>query len=337
MGELYDEPKIEPWMDSDQISLRSNARSYLQTALDLGLLPASHILEAKVFSQGVSSAVFRVSTGEGYFVVKMRNTPGVLESESLFFQEWAKYGVRTPKVLDTFTASEKLPVSMLVMEYIDALVLAEVMKTPELTQHGYALEMGRILARMHKAKGQGFGIPRHGDEKRGVFNTFSEQIENTLFKSRINELLNGKHIGDQEVILAKQSVKAMEKELAAGETPSLLHYDLIPPHIFKTQPLTVFDPVGLISHPAFCLSMTIFRMRQYMFDHLDEDCPEMIGEIIKGYREVGKVSSEAIASGVILNALMVMSSINRRDQPDKEERLGKLKGLVDQYGREIHM
>lgn len=329
--ELLEKPKIETWMDEKQITLRKNAKTYLKQALENGILPATDISQAKVFPSGIASVVFKVDSERGVLVVKMRNDPGVLESEALFFQEWEKHGVITPKIFNTFTATEDLPVSINVMEFIEAPVISDVFKIPQVVETGLAREIGKISARMHKAHGQGFGTPILGDEKRGFHQTFTEQMDYTLFKKRIHELLNAHHIEDEEVDLAKASVQIIEKELADGVEPSLLHYDLITPHIFYTQPLIIFDPVGLISHPAICLSMSLFRLEQYMLDHPEENTAKAPQEIISGYREEGIISNASIAAGITLNALMVMSSINRRSQPDSREKIAGLKKVIYKF------
>lgn len=315
MPELLEQPRIEPWMKPEDITFRNSAVTHLHTAADIGLLPGS-IEGFGVFPTGESSVVFKLDSNNGPFVVKMTPTVGVVETEAGFFSRWKEQGVKTPEVLAVHTANDTLPVSISVLEFIDAPLLGDTIRTKSRVALGISREMGRTQALMHKAKGIGFGHPIFTTPTHGSLTSFSEEMAG-VFAQRTELLISKGIIGGHDLEMASRATAIIEKDLAAGVLPALTHNDFRPYNILATSPITVIDPNSRITHPAMCLSQSLLKALVESSGYGKQE----FDEILTGYREISKIDDNILAAATILRSILTLHTWVNKGQ---EKKVGKL-------------
>lgn len=324
MSELIEEPAIASWMTEDEVVFRRQAKEYLQKAADAGVLTSRKIDEVKVFADGETSVVFLVKSPELTYVAKLTRHPETVEREAVFFEKWAEQGVRIPRVLALHTTNDQIPVSIVSLEYIDAPILSRFLNTEQRVKKGVAREMGRTLASMHRAKGEGFGFPIPENRTKGNFVTFKEEFENTFLKRRANWLKEQGVITDQDLSSTQTAIEIIEKDLRSGIKPSLVHDDFRPYNIFASEPITVFDPNPRITHPFMCLALTLIKseVESGTFGKQERD------EILSGYSEITKVNNHVLSAAIVLRGLRTLNTWKRKD---KEEKVSTLLELVRKH------
>lgn len=311
-------------MSLSELKFRKNAYKYLITAKAQGILPGQRLKSIFFFPSGENSVVSKITTEQKPFVVKMRKDIGILEIEKTFLNEWSKQNVTTPKILTSHTSNKNLPVSILILEYINAPLLSDAMNPSEMLKKGITRKLGSILANMHKAKGEGFGIPRIENNTRGKFDTFSEYIETNLFKEKLPWLVKKGILTQKSIIFAQKAVTIIEADIESGTLPSLIHNDFGPYNIFYTRPLTVFDPIPEINHPSLCLASLLLR---HLIDSSDKSTEKEIqkekDEVLNGYRKITPISDLVIMSGSILKSLIILSRWQKKHKHQKIKLLSK--------------
>lgn len=320
MNELIEEPTIASWMPDDEVAFRRQAKEYLQNAAGAGVLASREIDSAKIFPGGETSVVFLVESPEKTYVAKMARYPETVERETAFFEQWAEKGVRTPKVLSLHTANNQVPVSIISLENIEAPILSQSLNTEQRVKKGIAREMGRTLARMHKAKGEGFGFPTPEDRTKGNFDSFSEEMENALFKSRAGWLKEQGIITEKDIESAQTAVKIIEDDLHSGTQPSLTHNDFRPYNIFNTEPMIVFDPNPRITHPYMCLALTLIKseVETGSFGKQERD------EILSGYSEISEIDNRVLSAAIVLRGMRTLNTWKRKGRDKKVNKLLKV-------------
>ncbi|KKQ23933.1 MAG: hypothetical protein US62_C0012G0016 [Candidatus Woesebacteria bacterium GW2011_GWA1_37_8] len=312
---------IKPWMRPKEIELRQKGRDHLNKAIKLGLFHGENILSITPFTQGESSVVFKVVTESSPSVVKMTPEAGGVEAESHFLLAWEKEGIKIPQIISIRPQDKEIPVSILVSEFIDSALLIDALTTQQMIEKGISKELGRMLAKMHRAKGKGFGFPIVGNENHGSFETFSEEMEKTLFGDRISWLLTHGVLNQFDVDVAHGAVEILEADIQKGGLPSLTHNDFATYNMFATEPITIFDPDPRITHPAICLAYTLLKSQVNEYPDLTES-----SEILSGYREITPIDDETIAAGIVLRGIRKIHTWHREG---KLSQLDKLKKVID--------
>ena len=315
--------RIKEWMRPHEVELRSNAVAYIEKAIQLKLLPDNDVSSFEAFSKGESSVVFKVETKSGPYVVKMRNKEEDRAlAEAYFYRMWRQNGVRTPRVFLARQADEEIPVSLSVMEYIDAPVLSEKMVVNERIKSGLSKEMGRVLAKMHQVKGNGFGYPV-GNNFFGSHKTFGEQMFEELKRRKILLLKQEGIISNGDADYARKAINVIEND---GDTlPSLTHYDYGAYNIFATHPLTIFDPNPCFTHPVMDLALALITPT--VTDH-----PQEGDQILAGYKEVNPMSDRVVSAGIVLRGLMKARTWSRKKL---DNRMQRLIPLIREHGKKL--
>lgn len=314
MPEPTKEPVVRSWMPPEEQTFRKQVVTYLQTAGKLDILPGP-IREYDVFSQGESSVVFKVASDNGTFVVKMNRVSGIVENEASFFRNWQEQGIATPQVLTVHSANDLLPVSLSVLEFINAPLL-ETISTESRISQGLSREMGRTLALIHRSKGNGFGYPLSTDPQVGTYATFTEEM-GSILTTRFYYLQEKGIINDEDIRAITKAVAVLQADIASGTKPSLTHNDFCPYNIFATHPITVFDPNPRITHPAMCLALSLLKAEIETSGNGSSEARE----ILSGYRQVSAISDPILSAAGVLRSAMTLHTWARKDKMDKIKKL----------------
>jgi Ser/Thr protein kinase RdoA (MazF antagonist) len=327
-------PAIRHWMKSSEKEFRKKAKNFLFKAAKIGILPDRKIdkKHLKVFQKGSRSVVFCVNYGrENPYVVKMGNAKETIEAESAFLKRWNEAGVRVPKIIKRHLSNRRLPVSLTVMEYVDAPILSDVMDTKIRIKSGISFENGIVLARMHKVKGRGFGLVKSGRNIRGKFSSFRKEIEDNLFKMRIPELIEAGLLNLKIYEPLNKAIDMLDKETKSKIKPSFTHNDFRPYNMFYDKgQVIVFDPNPKITHPYMCLSLTLIKS-------LIETEKEIYGkkeyqEILRGYESVSKIDKKSLQAAFLVRSIMNMHIWWKKEE---KEKLRKLQILMKGYERAV--
>lgn len=322
MDSISDFPSIFDWMLPEEINFRKNFKEYLYKASCEGYLPVKEIDTIKVFNNGETSVVCLI-TGEGIeFVTKMSRSSVAIEAEECFLKSWLELGVKVPEILKLHKANEVLPVSILSLEYVKSELLSEKYSDNERLKNGLAREMGRILAKMHKAKGVGFGYPSSGNPKRGQNDSFLKSIDESLLGNRLYWLLDMKVVDKEFLKTVDQSALLLNSDFENGLKPSLVHNDFLPYNIFATNPITVYDPNPRITHPALCLALTLLKTE------INNSNQEESLEILSGYRDIADISDDILKAAFIVRGLALLYTWVKKG---KTEKTGRLIDLLNCY------
>lgn len=318
-------PPIYHWMDDEEKSFRKKSEQLIEDAINSGILPGD-LIKTEFFNSGENSVVAKVTTTVQSYVVKLRRETGILESERVFFEEWQKQGVKVPKIIYCSPPSEAFPYAISALEYINAPLLSESRTMPEMINKKIFQELGEVLAKIHLSRGEGFGKPLVGNEKKGEFNSLSEEMNELLFETKVPILKSLGIIDQKNIEVAHLAVDLLEKDIQKGRNPSLIHNDFGPYNIFNTEPLTVFDPNPRVTHPAICLAILLAR---FIIDTtpraiVQNEIEEERGQILAGYRNVTFLSDEIIAAGSILRYLEVLYHWNTKGKKIEIQKLLKL-------------
>lgn len=316
MDKMLAKPRIESWMSQDKLSFRDDAINNLHSASEMGILPRP-ISEFGIFPDGDISVVFLVNQQDQPYVVKMVDRTGVIEAESWCYQKWAENGVKTPNVINVHSKDNKLPVSVLVMEYIPAKSLDNVHDTQSRIDNGISYQMGVNLARIHKIKGTGYGEPTSENILVGMYKSLSSLLDEELLREKIPALLSQQLLTQKDLDFVIKAVAVLEKDITNGMTPSLLHNDYGPNNILNTHPLTVIDPGPKLGHPVLCLALPLLKSkaRNMELGQIETD------EILKGYREITPIEDNIITAGQIIRSIYLIDTWNKKGKPKKVERM----------------
>lgn len=292
---LAEVPRTEAWMSKHQVTFRQNTDHYLQKAVELGILP--EIKDIKYFQMGESSVVAKAKLDGDPVVIKLSASHNVA-AEGHFLKKWSESGVKTPSILNIHSGNEELPVSILVMEYINALPLSEAATREELIANGTWRYVGRILAIMHQVQGNNFGFPKGNDWERGPHITFTQSINKLLFEDRVPYLVANGILDDKTVALVHKAAAILEKDSQDGRKPSLIHGDYMPYNMFATNPPTIFDPLPEITHPYMCLGYPIFKLMT-----LDPRIDVEHQQLLAGYEEVTLVDRYVLSAAIVIRGI----------------------------------
>lgn len=322
MNELLQGPTISAWMSEEETVLRQQAREYLQRAANSGLLASRKIDRARVFPSGDTSVVFLIESPQLTYVTKMASHPETVETEAVFLKQWQEQGVKTPQVLALHTVDDQLPISILSLEYIETPVLST-LNTEQRVEKGIAREMGRTLARMHNATGEGFGLPVSNNKLQGCFTTFREE-QQKLLEDDTSQLIKAGLLTNEDLIIARTAVDIMEDDLQAGRQPSLTHNDFRPYNIFYTEPLTIFDPDPRITHPYMCLALSLIKAEVRSNPYGKSEA----SEILSGYSETGEIQDRVLSAAMVLRGMRTLSTWTRKGKAKN------MKGLLELIRRQ---
>jgi fructosamine-3-kinase len=263
------------------------------------------------------SVVFLVRSPGIIYVAKMASTPESVEREVVFYKEWSKQDVKTPEVLKLHTADKKVPVSIVSLEYINSPILSQQYDVEKRVKTGVSREMGRTLARMHKAKGKGFGVPTSRDRTKGSFATFKEEYQGAFLRRKADWLIAQTVLTNKDILGIKTAINIIEKDVLAGMRPALTHNDFRPYNIFASKPMTVFDPNPRISHPYICLALSLVGsdVETDPFSKNERD------EILLGYSEITAINNRVLSAAIILGGMKKAYTWQKKREEDKVNRL----------------
>lgn len=291
MRELVDTPVIKDWMPPEEVVFRKQAVDYLHRAAEMGIIPFS-VTNYGIFPEGESSVVFKVSTDSDEFVVKMALHPTRLATEAAAFTAWKAKSVNTPQVFSSHVASPTLPISLSVLEFIDAPTLSQAMATENRVDSGVSRELGRILARMHQVQTSGFGTL----QLPGLSGNMSSLSNETLpfLDQRLTRLVAKEILTDSDVASVHRALAVLEEDSLKRNRSSLTHNDFLPYNILSGPSLVVIDPDALITHPLLDLATTLI---------ISEIADQPYGfkepkEILAGYQETEPVEPNLLAAAM---------------------------------------
>ena len=305
----FEQPAANSLMRPHERALREQAPAYLAEIIARGSLGDQEVHGAELFKTGVSSVVYKVFTESGIMVVKMVPEGVDLMGDAAFFLACESAGIAVPHVIACDNPSEKVPVSVMALEYIDAPMLSSA-SDQERVEGGKLRELGRIQAAMHSIRGTGFGALESG---RGKFSTFQEQQEDTGLWERA-ELLRSKGLLPVSAEEMNHAVELLSQSVAP-EATSLTHNDLLPYNVFNTDPLTIFDPVVRYSHPYTCLAMTLIKSL------VRDNGAAEAAEIRAGYEEASPVREEELEAAMALRFVHAAYGWERKGKLEEIERL----------------
>lgn len=293
------------WMTKEQLLFRKEAINWLTIALREKILPNNGLFDIEFLNhkQSEESIVAKISAEDMTYVVKMVPTDGVVEAEAAFLQAWERLGIRVPSVISLLPPTKQVPTSLLVMEYLNMPLLSSAVTSDELVKQGLAVEMGKTLAKLHQAKGHGFGRPIRHNVFQGRCDTFSEEMQQALFAKSIDVLVTKGLIDNKILPIAKKAVDLLAVDID-GKQPILGHCDFRPYNLLLTSSnqLVVLDPNTRITHPAMCLALTLVRAIVENTQCGDKE----YNDILSGYRSIVPIQDEIIKGAILLRGLMTL-------------------------------
>lgn len=178
------------------------------------------------------------------------NPDSFYKDEGLFLKAWEEVGVKVPHVIEqgSFEGGHYL-----LMEFVNALPLNKVYKKGAMIREQIYVKMGAILRQMHTAKSIGFGVLK-GDK--GEYNDFSQWINHWL-EYEGDYPNDPKFINEEKHGSLTLATKIMCEYVGTSSESSYCHSDFAYQNIFATDPLTVFDPIPVLSHPYMDLARAI--------------------------------------------------------------------------------
>ena len=207
-------------------------------------------VEVTFSDKGVSSLVCFLKTASRKLVLKVPLSLTGIAGEALFLKAWEKVGVKVPHVFSEGMLGNH---NYLLIEYIDAPMLAGLNSHEEMIEKGIYLEMGQTLRLMHEPKGQGWGKVVSG---RGEYDNFTDWLGAGDTLKRIEYVKDNQLLGSEHGSLEKAFALLMDY-VGPGIESSYCHLDFGCNNIFATQPITVFDPNPQFSHGVIDVGRTI--------------------------------------------------------------------------------
>lgn len=200
-----------------------------------GISDAQEFLPA---DSGDFNAVFRVVTAShGAFILKIApryGAPVLTHERNMMHTELTAYdlirsrtNVRVPRVIFSDFSGKCMPCDWFIMEELDGCPLSRMPRTlrqsPDLLR-----ALGEAAAQIHSIQGEGFGY-----EQWGLRSTWRD----AYLEMTHNIIADAKRLGAEIPCVreVRETFRRFERELDAVATPSLVHFDLRPEHVFVRQ------------------------------------------------------------------------------------------------------
>jgi len=310
---LRNEPKLsEHEIDDDLNKMRIEFIPYIQDFV------AEHELfknEAEVgieFAQdGISSVITIIDTPANKLVLKIPRSKTFAVGEGQFLKVWAKAGVTVPEIIETGEINE-YPYTL--MKFIDAPTLDKKCSREELLTNEKFTEMGKYLRLMHSEKVTGYG--RVVDEK-PEFETVEEWLEGADMKKRFDYIYEHNLLEGVEGELTK--ALDVIKQNSKKEKSTYCHDDFVPPNMFATDPITIFDANPRFNSIYYDLGKIKF------FDIAFNNSRESLDQLFKGY------FNEASCDNQVLNAYTFLTFCMKCPYWHKSGREKELEGVKNYF------
>lgn len=238
--------------------------------------------------KGISSLIAIIETSDGNLVLKIPLSRTYAEGEAQFLKVWEIAGVKVPHVIeDGFLDGH----SFILMEYIDAPILAGAYSREEMSTKGIYTEMGRTLRRMHMPEGDGYGRVVEGV---GEFTTFSDWLYSPDIETRVAYVKEHHLLGEEHGSISK-ALKILEAHISEKVKSSFCHDDFGAANIFATVPITVFDP-----NPRF--NNGYLDLGRSMLGYLSNGISP--SQLLEGYFGGAAYNVQVLRAAVMLNTYM---------------------------------
>lgn len=309
-------PQIYHWMPEATQKFMLNMHEQLTKTLSIAnWLNGNDFTIGYLKDIGESSFVAIISTPEPKFVFKTALYDKFIRDEYTFLIEWAKQGVRVPRIIDSGEINGHF---YFIQEFVDAELICDAYKSEELIDNKILFQMGEILRKMHQVKSIGYGGLKDSSLI-GEDNSFSEFIEKTFINSHRYKYLIDEGVVDETIQkIFEKSVKLITD--TCDEQTTTNHDDYSIYNAFDTNPITIFDSNPTLNHPYYDLA----GCSVIMFNISDDPKP-YVAELINGYFG-NKLKDFNIE---LFNAFFVVKAIRKIYVWDKKKRYRKAKLLRD--------
>ncbi len=302
------EPKLSGFdIDKRADDLRVSLIPHLESFLTSDELFAGKEISVEFSHAGVSSLLSFVETEGKKYVLKIPLFDSVLAgNEALFLKAWGSVGVSVPHVYKTGVIDEH---QFLMMEFVDAPVLMDVIERGE-AKENVSIELGKILARMHTAKAEGFGQIVDGKPE---FKTFREWISNEKIQERIEYVKNHGVLTEEHGSIDR-AVEILITFAEKNDSSTYCHFDFGATNILATDPLTVIDPSPVLNLGIVDIGRSV----------LLEHCGGFDGEQLKqGYFSDGEYDAQALQAAILLSAYWKVVYWHQKNKTEQIENVRK--------------
>lgn len=281
---FLNQPKLlEHEIDQEFNERRLNLVPQIEQLLSTDELFAGKEVDVAFSHNGVSSLVSFIEVLGQKFVLKIPLKP-TAEGEGKFLKEWEAVGVSVPHV---FKEGNLGDYPYILMSFIDAPVLVDAIKDGSVKKD-FSIEMGKILAKMHSTKAEGYGRIIQGKPE---YEKFKEWITSDNIQERIsfvqeNNLLTDEHgpISDVIDILIAYNEKSPES--------TYCHFDFGATNIMATEPFTVIDPDPMLNNGIIDIGRSI--LLEISGGHTGE-------QLKQGYFLDKEIDLSALQAAIVLN------------------------------------
>lgn len=271
--------------------------------------------------KGGASFVSILETSKGKMVFKVTSKAEYSTGESEAFKAWEAAGAKAPRVYETGTlevVQDDVPTTLpfVIMSFIEGKPLDESKTREERLEAGSYVQMGLLLRKMHRSKGEGYGLIR--EDGTGQFASFDQWLTSDKMQGDAARVIEKGYIDADTITRARQVLAAY-----AAEHPesTFCHMDFASHNIFDTEPLTVFDPGAELNISYIDIGKALVCNIQ--------DGEEAMTQLIEGYE------SEDDSAGIppekldrkVLHAAFIMAGLRklvffdnnptREDVPDR--------------------
>jgi Ser/Thr protein kinase RdoA (MazF antagonist) len=324
---IITKPKVEDWRDDKYKRLAQNSKNYLLIAIEEGLLDGRQVTKGGVISDGDSSIVYYVETNDNRYIVKFAPSKGDLITHKLFSDRWSERGVKTPTIYKIREADEQIPYELALIEFIEANTLSKTYTKKELHEKGYYGDLGTTLAKMHRAKGEGYRKLKVPNVLVGKYNTLSGELDYDIKQKRLDKLIERRYVSNTVEQNYQQAKETLEKNMT-GKMPSLCHNDFLPYNIMATDPITVFDPSPSISSPLKDLGSTVGKILLKDNSYIKEAAKQLVTSYES---ESSEMDYEALNAAIYISYIRKIPRAIISGDNDKANQLISLVegGIVD--------
>ncbi len=270
---------------------------------------------------GGASFVSILETSKGKMVFKVTSKAEYSTGESEAFKAWEAAGAKAPHVYETGTLEvvqdgvhTTLP--FVIMSYIEGKPLKESKTREQRLEARSYVQMGLLLRKMHRSKGQGYGLIN--EDGTGQFASFNEWLTSDKMQRDTTRVVEKGYI-DADTI--KRASEVLNEYVIKHPQSTFCHMDFASHNIFDTEPLTVFDPGAE-------LNVSYIDIGKALVCNI-EDGGEAMAQLIEGYE------SEDVSAGIpsekldrkVLHSAFIMAGLRklvffdknptREDVPDR--------------------
>ncbi|MEK7184884.1 MAG: phosphotransferase, partial [Patescibacteria group bacterium] len=303
---FLNQPKLsEHTIQSDSNKRRMSLLPHVESFLNQH--PLFKDRDVQVFFPSAEAASFTCildASGDKKVLKIPLSTKSFYKYEGTFLRAWEKVGVKVPHVLEEGIIDGS---HYLLMDFIDAKTVQETYKKGEVLRKEMFVKMGEMLRIMHTAKSEGFGSIKNN---KGNYKTFGEWLNNEI-KSRKLEI---DEISDDFPL----AITIFNEYSGDSTQSSYCHNDYAYQNIFATDPLTVFDPIPILSHPYIDLASAITKA---IGRGINSD--EVSHQLMRGYSgDVLVLNRKALQAALVIQSHLIFTTWS---QTGKEQGIKDMK------------